>query len=99
MNRPGSALKPLQNAFLIAPDRAEVLDSYGYVLHRLGRNSQALPPLQKAWETTPSAVTAGHLVKVYWQLGDKRQAQDFLNKGLELDAQEAELIKLKELLP
>lgn len=99
MNRPGSAFKPLQNAFLIAPNRAEVLDSYGYVLHRLGRNSQALPPLQKAWETTPSAVTAGHLVKVYWQLGDKRQAQDFLNKGLELDAQEAELIKLKELLP
>jgi hypothetical protein len=32
-------------------------------------------------------------------LGDKRQAQSYLNKGLELDADEAELVKLKELLP
>jgi len=99
MNRPRSAFKSIEQAFLLAPKRAEVLDSYGYVLHRLGRNSQALPPLQKAWDTTPTAVTAGHLAQVFWQLGDKRQAQSYLNKGLELDADEAELIKLKELLP
>ena len=99
MARPRSAFKFIEQAFLIAPKRAEVLDSYGYVLHRLGRNSQALPPLQKAWDTTPSAVTAGHLAQVFWQLGDKRQAQSYLNKGLELDADEVELIKLKELLP
>ncbi len=99
MDRPRTAFKFIEQAFLIAPKRAEVLDSYGYVLHRLGRNSQALPPLQKAWDTTPSAVTAGHLAQVFWQLGDKRQAQSYLNKGLELDADEAELIKLKELLP
>ena len=99
MDRPSSAFKTLEQAFLIAPNRAEVLDSYGYVLHRLGRNSQALPPLQKAWDTAPSAVTAGHLAQVFWQLGDTSQAQSYLNKGLELDANEAELIKLKERMP
>lgn len=99
MDRPRSALKPLEQAVLLAPNRAEILDSYGYVLHRLGRNNQALPPLQKAWDAAPSAVTAGHLAQVLLQLGDKRQARDYLDKGLELDAGEAELIKLKELLP
>ena len=99
MDRPRTALKPIEQAFLLAPNRAEILDSYGYVLHRLGRNDQALPPLQKAWDAAPSAVTAGHLAQVLLQLGDKRQARDYLNKGLELDAGEAELIKLKELLP
>ena len=47
----------------------------------------------------PSAVTAGHLAQVFWQLGDTSQAQSYLNKGLELDANEAELIKLKERMP
>lgn len=99
LDKPRSALQPLQQAFLLAQNRAEVLDSYGYVLHRLGRNAEALPPLQKAWQLTPSAVTAGHLARVFLQMGDKQQAQDFLVKGLELDGQEADLIALKELLP
>ena len=99
LNQPRSALKPIQQAFLIAPNRAEVLDSYGYVLHRLGRNNEALPALQKAWKLAPSAVTAGHLANVYLQMGDKQQAKDFLRKGLELNSQEADLIKLKEFLP
>lgn len=99
MDRPRTALKPIEQAFLIAPNRAEILDSYGYVLHRLGRNDQALPPLKKAWDAAPSAVTAGHLAQVLLQLGDKGQARDYLDKGLELDAGEAELIRLKELLP
>jgi tetratricopeptide (TPR) repeat protein len=99
MDRPRTALKPIEKAFLLAPNRAEILDSYGYVLHRLGRNDQALPPLQKAWDAAPSAVTAGHLAQVLLELGDKRQAQDYLDKGLQLDASEAELVRLKEQFP
>jgi thioredoxin-like negative regulator of GroEL len=99
LNQPRSGLKSIEQAFLIAPNRAEVLDSYGYVLYRLGRNTEALPTLQKAWKLTPSAVTAGHLANVFLQMGDKQQAQDFLKKGLELDSTEADLIKLKEFLP
>ena len=98
-NRPRAAYKPIEQAYFIAPNRAEILDSYGYVLHRLGRNSEALPPLQKAWKITPTAVTAGHLAKVYWQLGDKTQANEYLQKGLKLDKNELELLQFKELLP
>lgn len=98
-NRPRAAYKPIEQAYFLAPNRAEILDSYGYVLHRLGRNVEALPPLQKAWRITPTAVTAGHLAKVYWHLGDKTQANEYLQKGLKLDKNELELSQFKELLP
>ncbi len=98
-NRPRAAFEPIEQAYFIAPDQAEILDSYGYVLSRLGRHSEALAPLQRAWQLTPTAVTAGHLARVYWQLGDKVQANDYLQKGLKLDKNEVELLQFKELLP
>lgn len=95
-DKPRQAFKPLQQAYLLAPESPEILDSYGYVLHRLGRYQEALAPLQKAWQLTPSAVTAGHLAQVYWQLGQRQQAKDYLSKGLQLDARESELLRLQE---
>ncbi|MFY8060669.1 MAG: hypothetical protein ACOVMK_03920, partial [Arenimonas sp.] len=96
LNKPRAAYKPLAQAFLLAPEQPEILDSYGYVLFRLGRDEEALIHLQKAWRLTPSAVTAGHLGQVFLRIGDRQQAQDYLEKGLQLDATEAELLALKE---
>ena len=96
LNKPRAAYKPLAQAFLLAPEQPEILDSYGYVLFRLGRDKEALIHLQKAWRLTPSAVTAGHLGQVFLRIGDRQQAQDYLEKGLQLDATEAELLALKE---
>ncbi len=96
LDKPRQAFESLQKAYLLAPERPEILDSYGYVLHRLGRHQEALVPLQKAWRLTPSALTAGHLAQVYWQLGQRQEAQDYLRKGLQLDARESELLRLQE---
>jgi tetratricopeptide (TPR) repeat protein len=96
LDKPRQAFEPLHKAYLLAPERPEILDSYGYVLHRLGRHEEALTPLQKAWQLTPSAVTAGHLARVYWQLGQRQEAQEYLRKGLQLDARETELLQLQE---
>jgi Tfp pilus assembly protein PilF len=96
LGRPKQGFRSIEKAFLLAPEQGEILDSYGYVLHRLGRNQEALPYLQKAMKLTPSAVTAGHLAQVYMQLGDAIQAQDSLDKGLQLDRNNAELLALKE---
>jgi tetratricopeptide (TPR) repeat protein len=96
LDKPRKALQPIQQAYLLAPERPEILDSYGYVLHRIGRHREALDPLQKAWRMTPSAATAGHLAQVYWQLGERQLAKDYLDKGLQIDAQEAELLRLRE---
>lgn len=99
LDRPRAALAPVEQAYRLAPDRAEILDSYGYVLHRLGRNQDALPPLEKAWRLTPSAVTAAHLALVHLQLGDAGQAKDYVQQGLQLDADEPELLAARERLP
>ena len=96
LNKPRAAYKPLAQAFLLAPEQPEILDSYGYVLFRLGRDKEALIHLQKAWRLMPSAVTAGHLGQVFLRLGDRQQANDYLEKGLQLDASEAELLALQE---
>lgn len=98
LDRPRAAFAPIEQAYLLAPERAEILDSYGYVLHRLGRAREALPPLQKSWRLAPSAVTAGHLAQVHLQLGDAGAAREYLRKGLELDAEEPELLAIREQL-
>ena len=98
LNKPRAAYKPIAQAFLLAPEQPEILDSYGYVLFRLGRDKEALTHLEKAWRLTPSAVTAGHLGQVFLRLGDRQQAHDYLEKGLQLDASEAELLALQERL-
>lgn len=99
LDRPRAGLAPIEQAYLLAPERAEILDSYGYVLHRLGRDQEALPPLEKAWRLTPSAVTAAHLALVHLQLGDAGQARSYLQQGLQLDADEPELLAVRERLP
>lgn len=96
LGRPKQGFRSIQTAFLLAPEQGEILDSYGFVLHRLGRNQEALPYLQKAMKLTPSAVTAGHLAQVYLQLGDATQAKESVDKGLQLDRSNAELLALKE---
>ena len=98
LDRPKAAFKSIRTAYLLAPDQAEILDSYGYVLYRLGRSREALPLLQQAMRLTPSAVTAGHLAAVHLALGDTVQARQALNKGLQLDRSDAELLSLQERL-
>jgi len=98
LNNPRAAYKPIAQAYLLAPEQPEILDSYGYVLFRLGRDKEALAHLEKAWRLTPSAITAGHLGQVFLRLGDRQQAHDYLEKGLQLDASEAELLALQERL-
>ena len=96
LNRPRDGFKPIHKAYLLAPGQGQILDSYGYVLHRLGRDQEALPFLQQAMGLMPSAETAGHLAKVYLELGRTTQAKEILDAGLELDAGNSVLLGLRE---
>ena len=98
LDKPRQAFEPIRQAYYLAPERSEILDSYGYVLHRLGRHREALPPLRKAWEKTPTAVTAGHLAQVFYALGDRVSALQYVELGLRLDAKEADLLLLQDRL-
>jgi tetratricopeptide (TPR) repeat protein len=96
LDRPRDGFKPIRKAYLLAPGQGQILDSYGYVLHRLGRDREALPFLQQAMGLMPSAETAGHLAKVYLELGRTTQAKEILDTGLELDAGNTVLLGLRE---
>ncbi len=96
LDRPKEGFKPIHRAYLLAPEQGEILDSYGYVLHRLGRDREALPFLQQAMGLMPSAETAGHLAKVYLELGQTTRAREIVNTGLELDADNSVLLGLRE---
>ncbi len=65
------------------PDDAAILDSMGWVLHKLGRNKEALNFLQRAFDTYPDPEVRSHLVQVLWALGEQNKAKELLQEGLQ----------------
>lgn len=65
----------IEMAHKLAPDDPFILDSLGWVLHRVGENQQALGHLQRAYEVRPDGEIAAHLGEVLWVLGRQAEAQ------------------------
>ena len=65
------------------PDDAATLDSMGWVLHKLGRHSEARHFLQQAYDIYPDPEVGGHLVQVLWALGERQAAQALLDAQLQ----------------
>lgn len=65
------------------PSDPAILDSMGWVLHKLGRNREALNFLQRAFDTYPDPEVRSHLVQVLWALGEQETARKMLQEGLE----------------
>lgn len=65
----------IETAHKLAPNDPFILDSLGWVLHRLGENEAALGPLRRAHEMRPDAEIAAHLGEVLWVLGRQAEAQ------------------------
>lgn len=57
------------------PNNAMYLDSYAWVFYRQGKIKRALPLLEKAYKSFPDPEIAAHLGEVYWQLGQREEAQ------------------------
>lgn len=69
------ALALIENAHKLAPEDPFILDSLGWVLHRMGRNEDALGHLQRSFELRPDAEIAAHLGEVLWLLGRQSEAR------------------------
>jgi tetratricopeptide (TPR) repeat protein len=67
------------------------LDSYGWVMYRLGNFEQAVKYLEKAAATTPDAVVYEHLGDAFLARGKKDRAADWWRKALELTPQNTTL--------
>ncbi len=73
--RLAEAHRLIETAHNLAPEDPFILDSLGWVLHRLGQNKEALGFLQRSYELRPDAEIAAHLGEVLWVLGRREEAQ------------------------
>lgn len=80
------ALQLITRALALRPEDAAILDSYGWVLYRLGQLEEALLRLKKAYALSPNDEVAAHLGEVLWIIGKQKEAENIWNHGLKLDA-------------
>lgn len=75
----------IRKALALMPDDPAIMDSMGWVLYRQGQPEAALPYLQRAMDAYPDQEVAAHLGEVLWVLGEREQARQAWDRGLEED--------------
>ena len=90
------ALELIDRARVAEPDNAAIIDSYGWVLYRLGRNEEALVELRRAFALQKDAEIASHIGEVLWVLGRRDEARDFFERARELDPESRALERALE---
>ena len=75
----------IEGALENAPDNAAYLDSYGWVLYRLGEFQEALEVLKRAVALDTDPVMFDHLGDTYKALGKMEEARHWWQKALEAD--------------
>ncbi|MBW3549515.1 MAG: tetratricopeptide repeat protein [Proteobacteria bacterium] len=79
------ALELINRARAAEPDNAAIIDSYGWVLYRLGRLDEALIELRRAFSLQKDAEIAAHLAQVLWALDRREEARRYFEEARELD--------------
>lgn len=79
------ALELIDRARAAEPDNAAIIDSYGWVLYRLGRLDEALVELRRAFTLQKDAEIAAHLGEVLWVMGRRDEAKRYFDQARELD--------------
>jgi tetratricopeptide (TPR) repeat protein len=83
--RYAEALQLIDRARTAEPDSAAIIDSYGWVLYRLGRTKEALPELRRAYSMQKDPEIASHLGEVLWVMGQKDEARRYFDEARKLD--------------
>ena len=79
------ALELIDRARVAEPGNAAIIDSYGWVLFRLGRYREALNHLRRAFALQKDAEIAGHLGQVLWVMGEKEEARRYFDEARRMD--------------
>ena len=90
------ALELIDRARAAAPDDAAIIDSYGWVLYRLGRNAEALVELRRAFTLQKDPEIAAHVAEVLWVMGQKDEARRFFEEARKLDPDNRSLLRALE---
>lgn len=73
-----------KQAYEIAPERAEIVDTYGWVVYRQGNHQKALGLLQQALVIAPKNPEIGlHVAQALHSLGRDREARPLLERIVE----------------
>ena len=65
----------IETGLKLAPDDPFIMDSMGWVLHRMGRSKEGLEFLQRAFALRPDPEIAAHLGELLWAAGQQGQAR------------------------
>ena len=79
------ALELIDRARVAEPGNAAIIDSYGWVLFRLGKTREALDHLRHAFALQKDADIASHLGQVLWVLGEKDEARKYFEEARRID--------------
>ena len=79
------ALELIDRARVAEPGNAAIIDSYGWVLFRLGRVREALDHLRQAYALQADPDIASHLAQVLWVLGEKDEARKYFDEARRID--------------
>ena len=90
------ALELIDRARTAEPDQAAIIDSYGWVLYRLGRNAEALVELRRAFTLQKDAEIAAHIAEVLWVSGNKEEARKYFEESRKLDPENRSLLRALE---
>lgn len=90
------ALQLIERARTAEPDNAAIIDSYGWVLYRLGRKEEALVELRRALTLQKDAEIAAHLAEVLWELGRKDEARKYFEQARKIDPENRSLKRALE---
>ncbi len=83
--RYAEALELIDRARAAEPDSAAIIDSYGWVLYRLGRHAEALVELRRAYALQKDPEIAAHLGELLWVQGQKDEARRYFDEARKLD--------------
>ena len=72
----------LKRALELAPDEAVIIDSYGWLLYRLGRLEEAEGYLRRAYQRLPEGEIAAHWIEVLLALGRIDEARKVFAEAL-----------------
>lgn len=75
----------IKKALELSPDNAAYIDSYGWVMYRLGKYDSAVTYLEKAAEKESDPIVYDHLGDAYKAIGRVDDARIWWQKALELE--------------
>ena len=85
------ALELIDRARVAEPGNAAIIDSYGWVLFRLGKVREALGHLRHAFALQKDADIASHLGHVLWVMGERDEARKYFDEARRIDPENRSL--------